>query len=347
VLGGVFVGVAVLVGVFVGVAVLVGVFVGVGVAVGARISTSAQTHPADTTSSGLKAARASTLAQFSVLGVGFRALKCSVMVRLAPGSQRAGVPSSGECSRVSQSMWPNQYQAVSWGSAGLIKARYSGSKSSSTSTLARAASPVLVTTISNVTPSLTSTGLALVRSLVMLICRLAGVEVAVGVLVAVLVAVLVGVGVLVGVLVAVLVGVAVLVAVLVGVSVGVDVLVAVLVGVFVGVGVLVAVLVGVFVGVAVLVAVLVGVFVGVAVSVAVLVGVRVGVLVAVGVGVLVGVSVGVGVGVATGIMALGFIWTSLLGMVLMCRLDPGQDEAPLPAPTPGSSGDARWPPHKT
>jgi hypothetical protein len=124
----VFVGVAVLVGVFVGVAVLVGVFVGVGVAVGARISTSAQTHAADTTSSGLKAARASTLAQFSVLGVGFRALKCSVMVRLAPGSQRAGVPSSGECSRVSQSMWPNQYQAVSWGSAGLIKARYSGSK---------------------------------------------------------------------------------------------------------------------------------------------------------------------------------------------------------------------------
>jgi len=109
-------------------------------------------------------------------------------------------------------------------------------------------------------------------------------------------------------------------------------------GVSVGVGVSVGGT-GVSVGVGVSVGGI-GVFVGVGVSVGVLVGVFVGI------GVLVGVFIGVGVG--AGIIAPGFIDTSLpLGMILMCRLEPDNDDAPFPAPTPGSSGDARWPPHKT
>lgn len=54
-----------------------------------------------------------------------------------------------------------------------------------------------------------------------------------------------------------------------------------------------------------------------------------------------GIAVKVLVDVNRGIAALGFIEASLLGIVLMWRLEPGHDDAAFPAPTPGSGGDAR------
>jgi hypothetical protein len=103
----------------------------------------------------------------------------------------------------------------------------------------------------------------------------------------------------------------------------------------VGTGVLVSACVGV--DVAVKTAVLVAVSVGLDVTEPV--GVAEGVLVS-------GVPVAVAVAVASALHVL--IATSFDGSEsFMWRLAPGQDAAPLSAPTPGSSGEARRPPHST